>query len=153
VGLAAELSARLHATCAQLGAGEPGALEAARAFAAAELGLDLTGVSDPAQAIARLDRPVRVGGMGPHTGEPGGGPVWGRGGAGVTRQIVESAQVDPGSDEQRGILHRATHFNPVFLAAALRDAHGRSHDLSRFVDESAVIVTRKSYAGRALLAL
>ncbi|MEY4374246.1 MAG: hypothetical protein RL760_412, partial [Candidatus Eisenbacteria bacterium] len=71
----------------------------------------------------------------------------------VTRQIVESAQIDPASAEQQALLRAATHFNPVFLACALRDADGRPHDLARFVDDAAVIVTRKSHGGRELLAL
>jgi hypothetical protein len=73
--------------------------------------------------------------------------------AGISRQIVEAAQVDASAEAQQAILKRATHFNPVFLAAALRDAEGRLHDLPRFVDDSAVIITRKSYAHRELLAL
>jgi hypothetical protein len=51
------------------------------------------------------------------------------------------------------ILRSATHFNPVFLACALRDADDRMHALDRFVDDAAVIVTRKSHGGRELLAL
>ena len=41
----------------------------------------------------------------------------------------------------------------MFLVASLRDRNGRGHALTRFVDEAAVIVTRKSYGGRELLAL
>jgi hypothetical protein len=70
----------------------------------------------------------------------------------VTRQVVESAQVSPEAGQQ-AVLRAATHFNPVFLACALRDRHGRPWDLERFVDERAVIVTRKSAGGRELLAL
>lgn len=99
------------------------------------------------------DRPVRVCGMVPNTGEPGGGPFWVRGADGVSAQIVESAQVDLASPSQRSLFEAATHFNPVFMAVSLRDADRRSYDLARFVDESAVIVTRKSHGGRDLLAL
>jgi hypothetical protein len=102
---------------------------------------------------ADRSRPLRVCGMVPNTGEPGGGPFWVRGPAGPTRQIVESAEIDPSSAEQRAIFARATHFNPVFLACALRGPDGRPHELRRFVDEDAVIVTRKSSGGRDLLAL
>jgi hypothetical protein len=153
VGLAAELAAGVHAWCARLDAGAPGARAGARAFAASELGVELPVAADAAQARAILDRPVRVCGMVANTGEPGGGPFWVRDATGVSRQIVEGAQVDHGSVSQLAILHHATHFNPVFLAASLRDAAGRPHDLARYVDESAVIVTRKSHAGRELLAL
>jgi len=153
VGLAAELADAVHGWCARLAAGEPGSIDGARAFAAAGLGLELPAGVDAAQARAFLDRPVRACGMVANTGEPGGGPFWVRDAAGVSRQVVESAQVDPRADRQQAILKRATHFNPVFLAASLRDASGRMHDLSRFVDQAAVIITRKSYGGRELLAL
>jgi hypothetical protein len=153
VGLAAELADAVHGWCSRLAAGEPGSIDGARAFAAAGLGLELPAGVDAAQARAFLDRPVRACGMVANTGEPGGGPFWVRDAAGVSRQVVESAQVDLHSDRQQVILKRATHFNPVFMAASLRDASGRVHDLSRFVDEAAVIITRKSYGGRELLAL
>jgi hypothetical protein len=92
--------------------------------------------------------------MVPNTGEPGGGPFWVRGADGRTsRQIVESAQVDTGDAEQKALLSRATHFNPVFLACGLRGATGARLDLRRFVDEEAVILTRKSAGGRGLAAL
>ena len=152
VGLAAELAYAVHGWCARLALGD-GALDGARAFAAADLGLELPAGVSAAQARVLLDRPVRVCGMVANTGEPGGGPFWVRDRAGVSRQIVESTQVDPRSAEQASILLGATHFNPVFLAASLRDAQGRPHDLSRFVDDAAVIITRKSSGGRDLLAL
>ena len=152
VGLAAELAYAVHGWCARLALGD-GALDGARAFAAADLGLELPAGVSAAQARILLDRPVRVCGMVANTGEPGGGPFWVRDSAGVSRQIVESAQVDLRSAEQASLFRGATHFNPVFLAASLRDAQGRPHDLSRFVDDAAVIITRKSSGGRDLLAL
>jgi hypothetical protein len=103
---------------------------------------------------AALDRPVRVCGMVRNTGEPGGGPFWVRADDGsLSLQIVESAQVDPGSAAQQAILRSATHFNPVFLVCALRDPRGKPFDLDRFTDPDAVIVTRKSSGGADLLAL
>jgi len=152
VGLAAELSYAVHGWCARLALGDA-ALDGARAFAASELGLELPAGINTARARVLLDRPVRVCGMVANTGEPGGGPFWVRDPAGVSRQIVESAQVDLRSPEQAAAFRGATHFNPVFLAASLRDAQGLPHDLSRFVDDSAVIITRKSHGGRELLAL
>jgi hypothetical protein len=100
-----------------------------------------------------LDRPVRVCGMVPNTGEPGGGPFWVRDARGITLQIVESAQVAPDDARQQELFRRGTHFNPVFLACALRDHRGDPHDLARFVDPAMAIFTRKSHAGRELLAL
>src|SRR5206468_6919004 len=53
-------------------------------------------------ALEILDRPFRVCGMVPNTGEPGGGPFWVRGADGsVTLQIVEGGQVDPASETQK----------------------------------------------------
>jgi hypothetical protein len=77
-------------------------------------------------------------------GEPGGGPFWAYDSEGrVSRQIVETAQIDHSDPEQAAILAAATHFNPVDMACNLRDGHGRLYDLSRFVDHGAAIVTGK----------
>ena len=154
VGLAAELRERVSDLCGRLAGGrDPDAEAQARAFALAVFGRDDAPGGREALA-AWLDRPLRVCGMVPNTGEPGGGPFWVRGRDGrVTRQIVESSQVDAGSAGQAAILARATHFNPVFFACALRDAGGRPHRLANRVDEESVIVTRKSSGARELLAL
>jgi hypothetical protein len=104
--------------------------------------------------LDRLARPIRVCGVVPNTGEPGGGPFWVRDRDGsVTLQIVETAQIDLDDPEQREILSASTHFNPVDLVCGLRDAGGRAYDLQRFIDPEAVIVTEKSHGGRELRAL
>lgn len=156
LGYAATLSDAIHEHCRRLendSAAESWVIGRARAFAESELGLPHDFHLDGHELLAWLDRPVRVAGMVPNTGEPGGGPFWVRGEQGLSAQIVESAQVDLQSPSQSAVFHAATHFNPVFMAVSLRDAHGRVHDLPRFVDETAVIVTRKSQGGRELLAL
>ncbi len=153
IGWVGELADGVKLWCGRLERGESGALEGARAFARGELGLASTERAGPADLAAMLDRPVRVCGMVANTGEPGGGPYWVRDALGVTRQIVESAQVDLSAPAQAAVFRSATHFNPVFLAASLRDAHGEPHELARFMDEAAVIVARKSHGGRELLAL
>ncbi|HPC84500.1 MAG TPA: DUF4301 family protein [Thermoanaerobaculaceae bacterium] len=110
--------------------------------------------TSPAALASLLDRPIRVCGMVRNEGEPGGGPFWVAGeGDEVRPQIVEGSQVDPGDPEQQAILRRATHFNPVDLVCAVRDAAGRPYDLARFVDPRAVLVTTKSHQGRPLRAL
>lgn len=153
VGLAALLRGRVAAHVAALAAGEAGAGERARAFALATFGRD-DAPPAPGDLAAWLERPLRVCGMVRNTGEPGGGPFWVRGADGrVTPQVVESAQVDAGDPAQAAVFARATHFNPVFFACALRDGAGRPHDLEARVDPAAVIVTRKSAGGRELLAL
>jgi hypothetical protein len=139
----------------------PALLERARAFVRERLGADLerdTGRAAPRDAgaslVSRLNRPLRVCGVVPNTGEPGGGPFWVRGADGrVSKQIVEGGQVDPRDARQQEILRASTHFNPVDLVCAVRDHRGRSFDLTRYVDPEAVIVARKSDAGRELWAL
>ena len=68
------------------------------------------------------------------------------------REVVEGAEVDPASESQRGVLHDATHFNPVDLVCGVRDVEGSPFDLRAFADPRAIIVTRKSHQGRELLA-
>lgn len=157
-GLAALVQERTGAAQHALRAA-PG--EASLGSAAAFL-RDAFGLTGPAGTPAEraafveqaLARPLRVCGMVANTGEPGGGPFWVREADGsVSLQIVESAQVDPRDPAAQAILRGATHFNPVFLVCALRDAAGRPYDLARFVDPNAVIVTEKSAGGRALRAL
>jgi Domain of unknown function (DUF4301) len=107
--------------------------------------------------IHLLDRPLRVCGVVRNQGEPGGGPFWveapdGDPG-GISLQIVETSQIDPESPEQQAILKSSSHFNPVDLACALRDRHGRPYDLARFIDPSTVFISCKSHEGRPLKAL
>jgi hypothetical protein len=132
-------------------AGDGGAVADAERFVREALGLGEDPVRGEARAHFRhrLDRPLRVCGMVPNAGEPGGGPYWVRDPDGVPRlQIVETAQL-----KTLGPAPHATHFNPVFMVCALRDRRRRPHPLDAFVDEDAVIVTRKWASGRPLLAL
>lgn len=104
--------------------------------------------------IDALDRPIRVCGMVRNEGEPGGGPFWVKEKDGtLSRQIIEAAQVDPGSASQRKLFAAAAHFNPVDLACGLRDVRGKPFDLTRFVDPDTVLVSRKSRDGKDLKAL
>jgi len=136
-------------------------LDLALRFAGTRLQIQLNGRLDNRSPEARrrwlldrLSRPIRVCGVVPNTGEPGGGPFWVRGSDGsVTLQIVETVQVDPDDAEQQAILAGSTHFNPVDLVCGLRDGECRPYDLRLFIDPDAVIVTEKSYAGRGLKAL
>ncbi len=97
------------------------------------------------------DGPVRVAGMVPNTGEPGGGPFWVQGQP--QPQIVESAQVDLRDPAQKAVFAAATHFNPVDMACGLVDGRGRPHDLARYADPDAVFLAAKTHAGRPLVAL
>ena len=101
----------------------------------------------------KLDRPVRVCGMVPNVGEPGGGPFWARNRDGsVSLQVVESAQIDLTNPAQKAIFDGATHFNPVDLVCGLKDHHGRNYDLPAFRDPQTGFITAKSKDGKELKA-
>jgi len=101
-----------------------------------------------------LDRPLRACGVVRNQGEPGGGPFWVESPGGeVSLQIVETSQINPKDPDQQQILRTSTHFNPVDLACALRDHHGRPYDLEKYIDPTTVFVSRKSHEGRPLKAL
>jgi len=102
----------------------------------------------------RLNRPIRVCGVVPNSGEPGGAPFWvAHDNGDVSIQIVEKAQVDFDSARQRETWMSSTHFNPVDLVCGLRDFAGNNFDLRRFIDDDAVFITRKSKDGKDLKAL
>jgi len=152
LGLLAEVAAEAHDLAARLDSGH-GDAAAAASFLAGRFAWRAPAGGDREGAVrAALRRPVRVCGMVRNTGEPGGGPYF-VAGSGAGPQIVESAQVDMSDPGQARLFREATHFNPVFMACALRDPEGRPYDLDRFVDPAAVIVTRKTAQGRPLLAL
>ena len=127
----------------------------AAAFLRDELGLALADPEPAAeQLLTLLDRPLRVCGMVQNSGEPGGGPFWVRGrDDSVSRQIVETSQVDRSDPEQAAMLAAATHFNPVDMACALRDGSGRPYALERFIEPAAAIVTTKVQNGQPLRVL
>jgi hypothetical protein len=101
-----------------------------------------------------LNRPIRVCGMVKNEGEPGGGPFWVKGEDGaLSLQIVEKAQLDPESAEQKARWAASTHFNPVDLVCSVRNHEGRPFDLNRYVDSEAVFISRKFQNGRDLKAL
>ena len=102
----------------------------------------------------RLNRPLRVCGVVKNVGEPGGGPFWVDEGEGMqSLQIVESAQVDLESEDQKKVWESATHFNPVDLVCGVRDFLGEIFDLEQFVDRDTCLIVQKSMDGRGLKAL
>jgi hypothetical protein len=133
---------------------DPMVKELAICFLADRLQADITRCHDSKGLIELLDRPLRVCGMVPNSGEPGGGPFWVRDANGsLSRQIVEGAQIDTEDAGQVDILAGSTHFNPVDMACAVRDWQGNPYDLNRFVDEDAVIITSKMQNGREVRVL
>ena len=104
--------------------------------------------------IKCLNRPLRVCGMVRNVKEPGGGPFWVKDSNGnITLQIIESAQVDMSSQEQREIFNSATHFNPVNIVCDIKDWKGKKFDLEKYKDKEAVFITIKSKDGKELKAL
>jgi hypothetical protein len=159
VGLLCDLQQEVFALLEALAARSAGAEREADAFVRAHFGRKpepaLAG-HDPSRErlIEQLDRPLRVCGMVQNLGEAGGGPFWAERHDGtLDRQIVESSEVAPDDPAQQAILASSTHFNPVLLALALRDRHGRGYDLTRYRDPQRAFISRRSHEGRALLAL
>lgn len=102
----------------------------------------------------KLNRPLRVCGMVKNEGEPGGGPFWTKDESGtVSLQIVESAQINKKSKQQKDILKKATHFNPVDLVCATKNYKGEKFDLKKFVDHKTAFITMKTKTGKDLKAL
>ncbi|MDE6483234.1 MAG: DUF4301 family protein [Rikenellaceae bacterium] len=99
---------------------------------------------------AVLDRPVRVCGMVRNEGEPGGGPFWVRKADGsCSLQIAESSQISP---QDKPLMQKSTHFNPVDLVCGVKDYKGDKFDLARFVNPQTGFISKKSKEGRDLLA-
>lgn len=97
--------------------------------------------------FSKLNRPVRVCGMVPVTGEPGGGPfrVMDRDGSG-SLQILEGVQL-------QGKRYASTHFNPVDIICSFKAYDGTTYKLSEFRDEDTGFISQKSFLGRELKAL
>jgi len=105
-------------------------------------------------AFDHFNRPLRICGMVPNEGEPGGGPFWVQSTDGVERlQIVEKAQIDVTLPDQSEILAKSTHFNPVDLVCSTRNYKGVKFDLMRFTDPAAGFVSEKSFEGKKIKAL
>jgi hypothetical protein len=101
----------------------------------------------------KLERPLRVCGMVPNVGEPGGGPFWASNADGsASLQIVESAQVNMDDSDQKATFQNATHFNPVDLVCAMKDRHGNAYPLRKFRDPMTGFISSKSKDGKELKA-
>lgn len=106
------------------------------------------------ELVKLLDRPIRICGMVPVSGQPGGGPFWAEDSLGqISPQIIEGVQIDPDDTAQQQTLMASTHFNPVNIACSLRDRNNKPYKLADFIDQDAAIITAKNSAGRDLLAL
>lgn len=119
-----------------------------------DLGVEPPAAADISVLYNFLNRPIRVCAVVKNEGEPGGGPFWVLDSEGhASIQIVESAEVDTRSDEQKHIWASATHFNPVDLVCCLQDHHGKPFDLSKYINPDAYFISEKSQDGKTLKAL
>jgi hypothetical protein len=122
-------------------------------FDAPEL-TSLHGAELAAYLRAKLDRPMRVCGMVKNEGEPGGGPYIAYNADGSrSLQILESTQIDLSKAENKEMMAKATHFNPVDLVCYVRNANGEKFDLTQHVDHQTGFISSKSFHGRNLKAL
>ncbi len=101
-----------------------------------------------------LERPIRVCGVVENTGAPGGGPFLVKDKNGkVSYQIVEMSQIDTNNPQQKALVDKATHFNPVDLVCGLRNYKGEKFDLLQFSDPDAGFISNKSHNGKDIKAL
>jgi hypothetical protein len=101
-----------------------------------------------------MNRPIRICGMVRKENHPGGGPFWVLEKDGnVTKQVVETTQIDLGNKGQQQILESATHFSPVDFICCVRDYNNNPFDLYQFSDKDSGLITIKSKDGKELKAL
>jgi hypothetical protein len=101
-----------------------------------------------------LNRPVRVCGMVPNQGEPGGGPFWVKATDGsLSLQILESSQFNFSLPEHKKVFQGSTHFNPVDLICSTKDKNGKPFSLHQYRDPDTGFISIKSKDGKELKAL
>lgn len=101
--------------------------------------------------INKINRPIRVCGMVKNEGEPGGGPFWVKDNDGsISLQIVESSQF---CDEQKEIMQKSTHFNPVDLVCSIKDFSNNNYNLLDYIDKNTGFISSKSMNGKEIKAL
>ena len=102
----------------------------------------------------KFNRPIRVCGVVPNEGEPGGGPYLAYNADGsASPQILESAQINPDDAAAVEMMKSGTHFNPVDLVCYIKDYKGIKFDLRKFVDVETGFISIKSKDGVDIKAL
>ena len=102
----------------------------------------------------KFNRPIRVCGVVPNEGEPGGGPYLAFNADGsASPQILESAQINPDDAAAVEMMKSGTHFNPVDLVCYIKDYKGIKFDLRKFVDPETGLISIKSKDGVDIKAL
>lgn len=115
---------------------------------------EMEGAELQAYLYSKLNRPMRVCGMVPNTGEPGGGPYLTVNADGtISPQVLESSQIDVNNPVEKEKMMRSTHFNPVDLVCSVRNHKGEKFNLVQYVDHSTGFISLKSKGGKELKAL
>lgn len=103
---------------------------------------------------SKLNRPLRVCGVVPNEGEPGGGPYWVRERDGSeSLQIVETSQMALDDPRVQEIVERSRYFNPVDIVCSIKDYQGNPFKLSKYVNKNTGFVASKSINGNPIKAL
>ena len=102
----------------------------------------------------KMNRPIRICGMVKNEGEPGGGPFWVSSSTGeITRQIVESSQINLQDEQQERIFNESTHFNPVDIVCWVKDYQGNKFNLEEYIDPQTAFITEKTHNGEVIKVL
>lgn len=101
------------------------------------------------QLVGLLMRPLRVCGMVRNEGLPGGGPFWIRDDNGISKQIVEKAQINSSSEQYR-LMIQSTHFNPVMMVCSGRLHNGTKVDFMNYSDPEKYFIVQKKYMGQQI---
>lgn len=99
------------------------------------------------ELITLLRRPLRICGMVRNEGQPGGGPFWVQEATGVSKQIVEKAQIAFGGEHFKQML-QSTHFNPVMMACSTKLRDGSRVDFMQYRDVEKYFIVNKKYQGK-----
>jgi hypothetical protein len=105
-------------------------------------------LNDKSNVLDALNKPIRICGMVKNTGEPGGGPFWVTSNGIISKQIIESAQVNKKESEQKYIFEQATHFNPVDLVCHFKDPLGVKYNLDNYTNKQATLLSEKLIFGK-----
>ncbi|MEJ2105005.1 MAG: DUF4301 family protein [Ignavibacteriaceae bacterium] len=71
----------------------------------------------------------------------------------MSKQVVETVQIDLSDKEQKKILDAATHFSPVDFVCGVKNYLGNSFDLQKYSNPDTGLITKKSKDGKELKAL
>jgi hypothetical protein len=101
-----------------------------------------------------INRPIRVCGIVKKEGHAGGGPFWVKDEQGnISKQVVETTQIDLNDLEQKKIFEDASHFSPVDFACGVKDYKGNNFNLEEYSNPNTGLITQKSKDGKELKAL